>query len=273
MRSLAYNIELSFYADATTATTERPATAAPTASAAEPVTIVMPARNESGNESLIRDALDRIAAQLADAEIVLVEGNSSDNTYQMLEAIVADYRGRLSIQLKQQNGKGKKNAVVCGFSGSSGETLAIIDTDFTVDINDSIQAIKHASTSKCCLVNCTRTIYPMEQDAMRWTNYIGNRFFALLVSYLTAQNVSDSLCGTKIFSRHLYESMLADGSWLSVADPFGDFTILFGASRYHYRILNYPVRYKARASGAPNISRWVDGLSLLRLCLRNLFSA
>lgn len=144
--------------------------------------------------------------------------------------------------------------------------MAIIDTDFTVDISDSMKAIAYASRLDCCFVNCTRTVYPMERGAMRWANYIGNRVFAILVSCLLAQRVSDSLCGTKVFTKHLYQEMIRDGSWLSPADPFGDFTILFGASKYKYKIINYPVRYKSRVSGAPNISRWTDGLKLAAVC-------
>ena len=101
---------------------------------------------------------------------------------------------------------------------------------------------------------------------MLFRSYIGNRVFALIVSYLSGQGVSDALCGTKIFTRELYERLLADGSWLSPRDPFGDFTLIFGASNQDYRILNYPVRYYARRSGAPNISRWTDGLKLLKVC-------
>lgn len=230
------------------------------------VTIVIPARNEAGNEPLLREALTQILARLPEAEVVLVEGNSSDDTYERLKAIEVDYAGRMDLRLIQQTSKGKKNAVICGFDGCRGELLAIVDCDFTVDINDSISAITHAASRQCCMINCARTIYPMERDAMRWSNYIGNRLFALLVSYLSGQDVSDALCGTKIFTRELYQRLLADGSWLSPRDPFGDFTLIFGASNQDYRILNYPVRYYARRSGAPNISRWLDGLKLLRVC-------
>ena len=60
--------------------------------------------------------------------------------------------------------------------------------------------------------------------------------------------------------------MKQNGSWDSKADPFGDFTIIFEAANNNIKILNYPVRYYARKSGAPNISRWIDGLKLLKVC-------
>ena len=60
--------------------------------------------------------------------------------------------------------------------------------------------------------------------------------------------------------------MKKNGSWDSKLDPFGDFTIIFEAANNNFKILNYPVRYYARQSGSPNISRWIDGLKLLRVC-------
>lgn len=256
IRQLAKDIRLVLYREVAEAetTTQRP------------ITIVIPARNESGNESLLRDALTQIQQRLPEAEVVLVEGNSTDDTLKMLKEIEADFAASLDIRVICQDGKGKKNAVICGFNGCRGQLLAIIDCDFTVDINDSISAILHAACRECCMINCARTIYPMERDAMRWANYIGNRLFALLVSYLSGQDISDALCGTKIFTRELYDLLIEDGSWLSDRDPFGDFTLIFGASNQDYRILNYPVRYYARRSGAPNISRWTDGLKLLKVC-------
>lgn len=256
LRHLAKNIRISFYR-------ELPQAVDPDTTS---VTIVIPARNEAGNETLLREALAQIQARLPGAEVVLVEGNSTDETYSMLKAMESEFSAHLDLRLIRQSGKGKKNAVICGFEGCRGQLLAIIDCDFTVDINDSISAILRAVDKPCCMINCARTIYPMERDAMRWSNYIGNRVFALVVSYLAGQGISDALCGTKIFTRELYELLLADGSWLSARDPFGDFTLIFGASNQDYRILNYPVRYYARRSGSPNISRWLDGIKLVRVC-------
>lgn len=262
LRQFAKDIKIVFYKE----------TAQSSETKAADITIVIPARNEAGNEPLLRNALKQIRLRLPTSEVVLVEGNSTDDTFKMLKRIESDFAGQLDLRVIQQTGKGKKNAVVCGFSESRGQLLAIIDCDFTVDINDSISAIGHAATRQCSMINCTRTIYPMEKDAMRWSNYIGNRLFALLVSGLAGQGISDALCGTKIFTRELYERLINDGSWLSKRDPFGDFTLIFGASNQDYRILNYPVRYYARKSGAPNISRWTDGLKLLKVCWHQLLS-
>ena len=195
-----------------------------------------------------------------------------DNTYSMLEDLKENFSDSFKIFLIKQSAKGKKNAVVDGCNISSGKTIAIVDSDFTVDIDDSIAAIMESSKNENILINCSRTTFPMEKNAMRWANYIGNRCFAIFISILINKPVSDSLCGTKVFSRKFFNLMKKNGSWDSKSDPFGDFTIIFEAAKNNIKILNYPVRYYARKSGAPNISRWVDGLKLLKVCLFYLVS-
>ena len=236
------------------------------------ISIVIPARNEEGNKDLLIKALNKIKKISNKLEIIFVEGNSKDNTYKMLEEIKNNFSKVLDISLLKQTSKGKKNAVEEGFNISSGDTLAIIDSDFTVDIDDSINAIMESIKNENILINCARTTFPMEKDAMRWANYIGNRCFAIFLSILINKPISDSLCGTKIFSRKFFNLMKKNGSWDSKVDPFGDFTIIFEAANNNIKILNYPVRYYARKSGAPNISRWIDGLKLLRVCLIYMIS-
>ena len=230
------------------------------------ISIVIPARNEEGNKDLLINALNKFKKIRNNLEIIFVEGNSQDNTYHMLGELKDTFSDYFNISLLKQTSKGKKNAVVEGFNISSGETLAIIDSDFTVDIDDSIDAIMESTKNENVLINCSRTTFPMEKDAMRWANYIGNRCFAILLSILINKPVSDSLCGTKVFSRKFFKLMKENGSWDSKSDPFGDFTIIFEAAKNNIKILNYPVRYYARKSGAPNISRWIDGLKLLKVC-------
>ena len=230
------------------------------------ISILIPARNEEGNKQLLIRALEKFKKISHPIEIIFVEGNSKDNTYKMLEELKKDFSDYFKISLLKQTSKGKKNAVVEGLNISSGTTLAIVDSDLTVDIDDSIDAILQATKNENILINCSRTIFPMEKDAMRWANYIGNRCFAILLSIIINNPVSDSLCGTKVFSRKFFNKMKSNGSWESKLDPFGDFTIILEAANNNIKILNYPVRYYARKSGAPNISRWIDGLKLLRVC-------
>ena len=259
IKHLAYEIEIVFYKYIES-------------NSEQLISIIIPARNEEGNKDLFIKALNKFKEMSNKLEIILVEGNSLDNTYTMLENLKENFSDSFKIFLFKQTGKGKKNAVVEGCNISSGTTLAIVDSDFTVDIDDSIAAIMESKKNENILINCSRTTFPMEKNAMRWANYIGNRCFAILISILINKPVSDSLCGTKVFSRKFFNLMKENGSWDSKSDPFGDYTIIFEAAKNNIKILNYPVMYYARKSGAPNISRWVDGVKLLKVCLFYLVS-
>ena len=259
IKQLAYDIEIVFYKH-----TEKKSD--------QLISIIIPARNEEGNKELLITALKKFQKLTNKIEIIFVEGNSKDNTYLMLKEIKENFSKYFKVSLLKQTSKGKKNAVVEGCNISSGDTLAIIDSDFTVDIEDSISAIIESCKNENILINCARTTFPMEKDAMRWANYIGNRCFAIFLSILINKPISDTLCGTKVFSRKFFKLMKKNGSWESKLDPFGDYTIIFEAANNNIKILNYPVRYYARKSGSPNISRWIDGLKLLRVCLNYMIS-
>jgi hypothetical protein len=108
----------------------------------------------------------------------------------------------------------------------------------------------------------------MDPEAMRFLNLIGNRFFALLLSGLIGQPIKDSLCGTKVLWRTKYEELARGRAYFGEIDPFGDFDLLFGAAKLNLKIVEVPVRYRQRTYGSTNISRFRDGLLLLRMCGR-----
>jgi hypothetical protein len=105
----------------------------------------------------------------------------------------------------------------------------------------------------------------MEEKAMRFLNLLANKFFALLFSWLLGQEVRDTLCGTKVLFRKDYERIAAHRAYFGDFDPFGDFDLLFGASRLNLRIVDLAVRYHERKYGETNISRFRHGWLLLQM--------
>jgi hypothetical protein len=110
-------------------------------------------------------------------------------------------------------------------------------------------------------------VYPVEKDAMRLLNMIGNRVFSWLFTWLLNQRITDTLCGTKVLTRTNYERIKANRAYFGDFDPFGDFDLIFGAAKLNLRILEIPVRYRARAYGETQISRWRHGWLLVRMVL------
>lgn len=224
--------------------------------------IVIPCRNERGN---IETAIKRLPAFGKSQEIIYVEGNSSDGTYEECLRVQKAYAGTHDIKVLKQDGRGKGDAVRKAFATASGDILMILDADLTMPPEALPKFYAAIANGKADFVNGTRLVYPMEETAMRPLNFIANRFFAGAFSYLVNQRFSDTLCGTKALSRKHYEAIARGRDYFGEFDPFGDFDLIFGAAKQNLKIVEVPVHYGARMYGATQISRFRDGWLLLRM--------
>jgi len=225
------------------------------------VSVIVPARNEAGN---IRRIFDEMPTLGAGTELIFVEGHSHDDTYATIEREIQS-RPERSAKLLRQTGKGKGDAVRLGFAEASGELLMILDADLTVPPEDLQRFYAAWRTGKGEFVNGVRLVYPMQDRAMRFFNFLGNKFFSLAFSWLLGQSVKDTLCGTKVLSKWHYEMIADNRSYFGEFDPFGDFDLLFGAAKYNLKIADLPLRYRERTYGTTNIQRWTHGWLLLRM--------
>jgi glycosyltransferase involved in cell wall biosynthesis len=172
---------------------------------------------------------------------------------------------RPGIRLLRQEGRGKGDAVRLGFAQASGDVLIILDADLTVPPEDLPRFYDAIAEGKAEFVNGSRLVYPMEGKAMRFLNLLGNKFFSLAFSAILEQRLKDTLCGTKVLRRDAYERIARNRSFFGDFDPFGDFDLLFGAAKQNLKIVDMPVRYRARTYGETKIDRFREGWLLLRM--------
>jgi SAM-dependent methyltransferase len=224
--------------------------------------ILIPCRNERGN---IENAILRMPRFGSAQEILFVEGNSSDGTFEECERVRDAYRDSWDIKVLKQDGKGKGDAVRKGFAAATGDVLMILDADLTMPPEALPKFHAVIETGKAEFVNGTRLIYPMENEAMRPLNFIANRLFAYLFSYLVNTRMTDTLCGTKVLLRKDYEVLASERGYFGNFDPFGDFDLIFGAAKQNLKIIETPIHYKARTFGETQISRFRDGWLLLKM--------
>ncbi len=228
------------------------------------VSVVVPARNEAGNIDELFRRLPRFAAE---AELIFVEGHSHDATYEALAEAIAQER-QWKCQLIRQQGVGKGDAVREGFARARGDILIILDADLTVPPEDLPRFYQAVVSGKAELANGVRLVYPAPDEAMRFLNLVGNKFFSLAFSWLLGQPIKNTLCGTKALWKRDYEVIAQNRPYFGDVDPFGDFDLLLGAAKLSLKIVDVPVRYRNRTYGTTNISRWRDGFRLLRMLLK-----
>jgi SAM-dependent methyltransferase len=224
--------------------------------------ILIPCRNERGN---IENAIQRMPRFGSAQEILFVEGNSSDGTFEECERVRDAYKDSWDIRVLKQDGKGKGDAVRKGFAAAKNDVLMILDADLTMPPEALPKFHAVIESGKAEFVNGTRLIYPMEEEAMRPLNFIANRFFAYLFTYLVNTRLTDTLCGTKVLMRKDYEMIARERAYFGNFDPFGDFDLIFGAAKQNLKIIETPIHYKARTFGETQISRFRDGWLLLKM--------
>lgn len=225
--------------------------------------ILVPARNEEGN---IENIVNRVKNLNYPVELIFVEGNSTDNTWNKIQE-VKEQHPNYPIKTFRQDGKGKGDAVRKGFDHAENDILVILDADLTVPPEDLPKFFDAIELNKGEFINGSRLVYPMENEAMRFFNLIGNKFFASVFSFLIGQAFKDTLCGTKVISRKNYAALKQNRKYFGDFDPFGDFDLIFGATKLGLKIVEVPIRYRNRVYGDTNISRWKHGLILLRMSI------
>lgn len=236
----------------------------PTPKQAEDVSIsvLVPCRNEKGN---IEDAILRIPEMGKWTEIVFVDGNSTDGTAEEIEKQIQNHPERKIRLVHQGDGVGKGDAVRKGFDVCTGDVFVIQDADLTAPPEDLPKFFNAWLQGKGEYINGSRLVYPMEKQAMRFLNLLGNKFFGKLFSWLLNQRFRDTLCGTKMLSRRHYDILAANRSYFGNFDPFGDFDLIFGSVKQNFKVAEVPVTYRARTYGSTNISRFRHGWLLLKM--------
>jgi hypothetical protein len=230
------------------------------------VSIIVAARNEAGN---IKSLVERLPSLSPAQELIFVEGGSEDSTWEAIQTAVNQNqdKAKLTISAYKQAGIGKGDAVRLGFSKAKGDIFIILDADLSVPPEELPRFIDNLRTDTCEFANGSRLVYPMEDKAMQFLNLIGNRLFGIVFSFLIGQSVRDTLCGTKAMWADDYRRLAAQREYFGDFDPFGDFDLLFGASRLGLKIRDVPVHYKERTYGATNISRFRHGILLIKMTI------
>ncbi|MDD4957444.1 MAG: glycosyltransferase [Candidatus Omnitrophica bacterium] len=219
--------------------------------------VVIPCYNEEGN---IAEAVKRVPRMGKYTEIIVVDDGSNDRTAGITRALEGEVEGLRLITYSPNHGKGY--AVKAGFDAAAQEVVMILDADMTVMPEELPEFFDLLNKGKCGFVNGTRMVYPMAQQSMRFLNLLGNKVFGLILTYLTGQHITDTLCGTKALYKKDYLRIEMG------RDKWGDFDLLFGAVHNGSKIIEVPVHYQARRAGVSKMKTLQHGLHLMRVCFR-----
>jgi glycosyltransferase involved in cell wall biosynthesis len=219
------------------------------------VSIVIPARNEAAN---LRGILPRLVALLPDAEILVVDDGSNDDT------AAACIESKIT-HLRHPYPKGNGAAIKTGARAAQGEVIVFMDGDG-----------QHKPEDVPVLIEKFQEGYDMVVGARQAGSQAGlhraaaNDVFSRFASWMVMQPIADLTSGFRVvrasrFRQFLY--LLPNGFSYPT-------TITMSFFRAGYSVAYVPIHSPRRSSGASHIHPLRDGLRFLMIIIKigTLFS-
>jgi glycosyltransferase involved in cell wall biosynthesis len=233
------------------------------------VSIVIPARNEARNLELVLPELPAVH------EVILVDGNSVDDTVATARRLLPD------IRIIKQTRRGKGNALVCGFAAATGDIIVMFDADGSADPAE-IPAFIAALQAGADFAKGSR--FAPGGGSLDITRYrsFGNKGLNLLTNLLLKTAYSDLCYGYNAFWADILEDIdlpdpqvaVVAASGMMWGDGFEIETVLncrIAAAKLDVREVASVER--SRIYGASNLNAIRDGLRVLKTILQERASS
>jgi glycosyltransferase involved in cell wall biosynthesis len=199
------------------------------------LSIVIPAYNE---ERRLPDTVQQICAFLEDqsyqAEILIVDNNSSDNTFS-LATYLAEEHGKIRVIQEPQQGKGA--AVRAGVLQSRGEYRFMCDADLSMPVTEITRFIPPALTDFDIAIASREAPGAIRYNEPYYRHLAG-RIFNQMIRLLAIPHLQDTQCGFKCFRAPIAEELFSRQTLIGWSF---DVELLFIAQKRGYRITELPI--------------------------------
>ena len=228
---------------------------------AEPtVSIVIPAKNEALNLPHVFSALD-----VERYEVILVDGNSVDDTVEVARALCPD------ITVVGQTRKGKGNALACGFAVAKGDFIVMLDADGSTDpaeIPRFVEALKGGAD----FAKGSRFMPGAGSSDISRLRQMGNYFLNKIVNLIYGTRYTDLCYGYNAFRRECLSVMnlevgeeSTDRGTMLWGDGFEVETLInVRIAKAGLVVAEVPSFEHSRHFGDSNLNAFSDGIRVLR---------
>ncbi len=215
------------------------------------ISIIIPAYNEGERlPSTLKSQLAYLHDLGLEAEFIVVDDGSSDNTAALAEQCLAGEKSQVLVQAKNE---GKGSAVRRGVLASEGEYILISDADGSTPIQELARLLSIAQSEELSLVIGSRRIDPeLLEIKQPWYRLLMGGVFIWLVQNFLGIPVADSQCGFKLlegsFARAVFAQMQIDRFSFDVE-------LLYLTQKHSYSFREVPVLWRDDARSTVNVFR------------------
>jgi len=193
------------------------------------------------------------------AEIVLVDGNSTDNTLKIARGLRPD------VVILTQEGKGKGNALKMGFSRATREFIITYDADGSFRPSEVYRLIQKLREGYD-LVKGSRFMPGGGTADMPRNRVIGNWGLTTVANILYRGHYSDLVYGFHAFRRDALNKIMLRSDGFEM-----DAELYLRAARARLKIAEIPSFENKRIYGASRLNSIRDGSRILKTILRERF--
>lgn len=228
------------------------------------VSVVIPTLNEARN---LPHVLARLPLDVH--QIIVVDGHSADDTLAVARQLRPD------VRIVMQTGKGKGNALACGFAVATGDVIAMIDADGSSDPGEIPRFVK-ALLDGADFAKGTRFSPGGGSSDITRLRSFGNRMLCVLVNMCYHTRYSDLCYGFNVFWRRIVPVLgiystcphSANGNGRLWGDGFEVEALLhIRVAKAALTVTEVPSFEYSRIHGVSNLHAFSDGMRVLRTIL------
>jgi len=206
------------------------------------LTVVVPAFNEAARLGRgLRKILDYLNRHERNAELIVVDDGSDDETKSVAEASLADSGGVDARVIRYEQNRGKGHAVRTGLLAARAEIALFSDADLSTPITETPKLVDPIRQGSCDLAFGSRALDRRLIGVHQpWRREQGGRVFNLIVRLATGLPFWDTQCGFKSFRLSVCRPLIEAGQ----IDRFGfDVELIYLAYLARLRLREIPVRW------------------------------
>ena len=219
--------------------------------------IIIPAYNEGLRiERTLQKVLAYVAQQRWDAEIIIVNDGSRDNTVDIVRRYAGKNAGLRLIENPGNRGKGY--SVRNGMLNASGTVMLFSDADLSAPMEESTKLFEQIQTGADVAIG-SRWVRPeLQTQKQSLHRQLFGRVFNLALRVVLGLRFKDTQCGFKAFSRRAVDSIFP----LQKVERWGfDPEVIFLAEKKGLTVVEVPVHWAHEPGGSIHPVR--DGLRML----------
>lgn len=218
------------------------------------ISIVIPAYNESERlGSPLKTILDFISSNNINAEVIVVDDGSSDDTAKVADKTFLEAPSVETNVIRYEKNRGKGFAVKTGLLAAKADIALFSDADLSTPIEEMSKLVDPIRSGEFDVTFGSRAIdRSLIGTHQPWRREQGGRVMNLIIKTMSGLKFYDTQCGFKAFNMVKFRPLLD----VMQIDRFGfDVEFLFVANYHKLRLAEIPVRWNDVAGSKVSVFR------------------